>query len=127
MDTNRSEIWFFVAILVITIFLSWLVLAPYIGILVLAGTLAFLFQPLYQRLLRLFHNESVTALGTVLIIILIVFIPIGYFITKIVWEATGLYVSFTSNNGFDFGSIVDNFLSVHLKNLYIRAIAVSYK
>lgn len=118
MDTNRREIWFFVAILSITIFLSWLVLAPYIGILVLAGTLAFLFQPLYQRLLRVFRNESVTSLATLLIIILIVFIPIGYFVTKIFWEATGLYVSLASNNGFDLNSITNNFLSSHLKTFY---------
>lgn len=117
MDAHRLEIWFFTALLSITILLSWLVLAPYVGALVLAGTLAFLFQPLYQKLLRVFRNESVTSFATVIIITLIVFIPVGYFAVKIFWEATALYTSLTSNGGFDFGKAITNFLSLHFKNL----------
>ena len=125
MDTHRSEIWFFLAILLISIFLSWLILAPYIGVLVLSATLAFLFQPLYQKLLRAFRNKSVASLGTLVIITLIVFIPVGYFIIKIFGEATTIYTSLTSGGGFDFSSAITNFLLSNFKNLYSPEILLS--
>jgi predicted PurR-regulated permease PerM len=121
MDSYRSESWFFVALLVIVIFVSWLIVAPYLGVLVLAGTLAFLFQPWYKNFLRVFRYESLAALVTVALVALIVFIPLGFFGVRIIGEATALYTSLASNGGFDFGASLTNFMNTHLSGLSIPA------
>jgi predicted PurR-regulated permease PerM len=110
MDAHRSETWFFAGLLAIAFFFSWMILAPYMGALVLAGTLAFLFRPLYQRFLRVLHFESLAAFCTVLVATLIVFIPLGYFCVRIFGEATALYAALASHGGFDFGAALTNFL-----------------
>jgi len=117
MDARRSETWFFVALLALTVFLTWLVLAPYLAMLIFAGTLAFLFQPLYQRLLRIFRYEWISALATIVIVTLIVFVPLGFFGVKVFGEATGIYSSLTSPGGFDLGVAITNFAHAHFPNL----------
>ena len=123
MDARRSETWFLVALLVIVIFISWLIVAPYVGVLVLAGTLAFLFQPVYKNLLRAFRYESLTALITVTIAALIVFVPLGFFGVRIFGEATALYASLASHGGFDFGTALANFMRAHFRTLSMPSFA----
>lgn len=125
MDTHRSEILFFMAILAITIFLSWMVLSPYISALVLAGTIAFLFHPLYKKILGLFHNESVSAFVTVIIVTLIIFIPVGYFVIRIFGEATTLYSSLLLNGGVDFSSAFNNLMSSNFKEFDSQSFIVN--
>lgn len=119
MDAHRSETWFFVALLAATVFLAWLVLAPYVGMLVFAGTLAYLFQPLYQKLLRAFRYETLAALVTTVIITLIVFVPLGFFSIRIFGEATALYGTLTAHGGFDVGTALTNFFHAHFENLLV--------
>ncbi|MGC9599559.1 MAG: AI-2E family transporter [Minisyncoccia bacterium] len=119
MDARRSETWFFVALLAVALFLTWSILAPYVGMLVFAGTLAFLFQPPYQKLLRVFRYESLAAFATIIIVTLIVFVPLGFFGVRIFGEATALYASLTAHGGFDFGAALTNFLHAHFKNFPI--------
>jgi len=117
MDGRRTETWFFVALFAIALFLAWLVLAPYAGALVVAGTLAFLFQPLYQKLVRVLRYRSLAAASVVVIVTLIVFVPLGFFGARILGEATTLYVSLTSHGSFNFEASTGSFLGSHFKNL----------
>lgn len=126
MDAKRSETWFFIVLLAIAFALSWLILSPYGGVLVLAGTLAFLFQPLYRKLLRVFRYESLTSFIMVLIITLIVFVPVGFFGVRIFVEATSLYATLASHGGFDFGASLTNFLHASFGNLQIPAITLNF-
>jgi predicted PurR-regulated permease PerM len=126
MDAHRSETWFFVALLSIAIFLAWLILAPYVSALVLAGTLAFLFRPLYQKLLRVFRNKSITALSIVIIVTLIIFLPLGFLVVRIFGEATALYASLASRGGFDFGTALTNFLHTHFRTFDIPDITLNF-
>ncbi len=102
MDSRRSETWFFVILLAIAIFVSWLILAPYIGVLVLAGTLAYLFQPVYKKFVAGLRYESLAASLVVAIVALIIFIPLAFFGVRMFGEATGLYASITAHGGFSF-------------------------
>ncbi len=126
MDTKRSETWFFIVLLAIALALSWLILSPYGGVLVLAGTLAFLFQPLYKKLLHVFRYESLTAFVMVLIIALLVFVPVGFFGVRIFVEATSLYGTLASHGGFDFGTALTKFLHNTFSNLQIPAINLNF-
>ncbi len=119
MDVRRSETWFFVALLAIALVLAWAILAPYLGMLVFAGTLAYLFQPLYQKLLRVFRYESLSAFAVIIIVALIVFVPLGFFGVQIFGEATALYASLTAHGGFDLGAALTNFLHTYFKGLPI--------
>src|ERR1700722_16665536 len=97
MDARRSETWFFVIALALAIYVSWLILMPYIGVLVLAGTLAYLFQPLYKKFVRGLRYESLAAFLVVVLVAIIVFVPLAFFGVRMFGEATGLYLSLTSH------------------------------
>jgi predicted PurR-regulated permease PerM len=126
MDARRSEIWFFIVLLAITIFLAWLVLMPYLSAVVLAGTLAFLFQPLHEKILRAFRHETTAALTTVLLVTIIVFVPLGFFGARIFGEATALYSLLASHGGFDFGAAFAGFLKTHFENFDTTRIVASF-
>src|SRR5258708_5710574 len=119
MEASRSQTWFFVALLAITLFLTWSIFAPYISALILAGTLSFLFLPIDERLRSIFRYRWAAALGTVMIAALIVFVPIGFLGVRIFGEATALYASLTSHGSFDLGAALTNFLQTHFKDLRI--------
>ncbi len=126
MDAHRSQIWFFVVLLAIAFSLTWLILSPYASALVLAGTLAFLFHPLYRKLLRVFRHESITSFVVVILITLVVFVPLGFLSVKIFVDATSLYESLASHGGFDFGISLTNFLHTTFKNFEIPTITLNF-
>ena len=110
MNSLRLEKGFFAALLAIVAFFSWLVLGPYLGVLVLAGALAILFRPVYAGLARLVRSGTLAALLCIVIAVVIVFVPLVLFGFRIVSEATTLYSSLTAHGGFDFGPTVHDFL-----------------
>jgi predicted PurR-regulated permease PerM len=110
MDSRSSETWFFVVILALAIFVSWLILAPYLGVLILAGTLAYLFQPLYKKFASGLRYESLAAFLIIIIVVLIIFAPLAFFGVRIFDEAAGLYTSITAHGGFNFGTTLGAFI-----------------
>lgn len=126
MDARRSETWFFIVLLAVTIFLAWLILAPYVGMLVFAGTLALLFQPLYKKLLRAFRYESLAAFVTIIVATLIIFVPLGFISIRVFGEATALYISLTAHGGFDFGTALTDFLHAHFENIPLSDITFNF-
>jgi predicted PurR-regulated permease PerM len=126
MDPRRLEIVFFVALFALAIFLSWLIFQPYVSVLILAGTLAFLFQPMYKSCLRAFRYESLTAMFVVIVVALIVFVPLGLFGLRIFGEASGLYTSLTANGGFDFGGALMHFFQTDFPNLHVPQITLNF-
>ena len=110
MESRQSQTWFFIALLVVVLFVAWLILAPYLGVLVLAGTLAFLFQPWYRYALRLTKHEALAALLTIVVVTLIVFLPLAFFGVRMFGEASTLYTSIAAHGGFDFGTSLTDFL-----------------
>src|SRR5579863_4027005 len=103
METAKLERIFYVVLLAVAIFLSYLLFAPYVGALVLAATLAIVFGSWYRGLVRAFRYESLAASLTVLVAIIIVFVPLAFFGIRIFGEATSLYGSLSANGGFNFG------------------------
>jgi len=117
MNARQSQTWFFVILLAIVVVVSWLILAPYLGVLVLAGTLAFLFQPWYRYLVRAVRYPMLAAFITVLAVTLIIFLPLAFFIVRMFGEASTLYVSLAGHGGFDFGTSITQFLRANFPNV----------
>lgn len=84
------RIWYFLLIFLIsTIFLGY-ILWPFWSILVLSFLLTNIFRPMYKLLHGRMH-QSVASILTCLLIILIVFIPLFFFVGALSSEALGLY------------------------------------
>lgn len=126
MPSRKLEAGFFIALLAIAIFLAWLVFQPYLGVLVLAGTLAFIFHPLYKGLIRAVRYESLAAFLSVIFIALIVFVPLGFFGVRVFGEASTLYTTLTSNGGFDFGTVITHSLHSLFPNLPVPDISLNF-
>ncbi len=92
VNRNVQLSFFFVAFGLLAL-LGFLIVQPYINILVLAGTFAIIFYPLYQKILKHWHGRfpSLASLVTVLIASLIIFIPLGFMGTRLFNEAVSVY------------------------------------
>lgn len=126
MSAPRFENAFFIALLAITIVLAWFILAPYLTALFLAAALAIVFRPLYRKLLKILRYEFLTSIITVFIIVIVVFIPLGFFAVRIVSEASTLYAVLVSNGGVDVGSAVTHFLRANIHGLSLPDLSVNF-
>jgi len=88
---------FFVALLLGAALITFFIFKPFLAPLVLAGSLAVLFSPLYRRLKR-FLPDTLAAIFTVILVIIIVLIPFILIGQLIFNEAQGLYQQI-SNQG----------------------------
>jgi predicted PurR-regulated permease PerM len=87
---NSMRIWYFMLIFLISIIFLGYILWPFWSILVLSFLLTNIFRPIYRILGRKLP-ETVASILTCLLIILIVFIPLLFFVGALSSEALGLY------------------------------------
>ena len=87
---NSIRIWYFLLIFLISIIYLGHILWPFWSILVLSFLLTNLFRPLY-KLMATKMPEKLASILTCLLIILIVFIPLLFFVGTLSNEALGLY------------------------------------
>jgi predicted PurR-regulated permease PerM len=89
-EPNSMRIWYFLLIFFISILFLGRILWPFWSILVLSFLLTSLFRPVYGILARKMAVNLASIL-TCLLIILIVFIPVFFFVGALSNEALGLY------------------------------------
>jgi len=83
---------FFLGLLGCTLILVALMFVPFLGAIVLAITLAIIFDPIYSFILRITRKQrSVAALLTILVVLIIVLIPTTLFGIRIFSQAQSLY------------------------------------
>lgn len=87
---NSMQIWYFLLVFLISILFLGNILWPFWSILVLSFLLTKLFRPVYQ-ILTSKMRESMASILTCLLIVLIVFIPMLFFVGALSSEALGLY------------------------------------
>jgi predicted PurR-regulated permease PerM len=107
MDKNQHSHYFLLFALGASCLIVYFMAKPFLGPLILAAVFAFLFQPIYQKILRfLKKQESLAALTTASLSIILIIVPIAFLGTQIFKEASQLYQSLVSEgkDGF-FGSI----------------------
>ncbi|PIR88495.1 MAG: hypothetical protein COU09_01940 [Candidatus Harrisonbacteria bacterium CG10_big_fil_rev_8_21_14_0_10_44_23] len=93
MVDKKIQVGFFFLVFGLTILLSFLIFKPYMNILVLSGTFAIIFYPLYQYLLKKLRNklERLASLLSVVAVLVIVLIPLVFLTTRLASEAQSFY------------------------------------
>lgn len=100
MPTLRLQNHFFFAILIGILVLIFFIFLPYLPAIILAMVLSILFAPLHRKILaKMPNNPSISAIATLLIIIIAVLTPLFFITLKISGEIRGLYVSLAENGG----------------------------
>jgi predicted PurR-regulated permease PerM len=107
MDKNRHSHYFLLFALGASGLVVYFIAKPFLGPLIFAAVFAFLFQPIYQKLLSFFparggsafggkRLESLAALATTILAIVLIIVPIAFLGTQIFKESSQLYQSLTS-------------------------------
>ena len=112
MNDNRSETIFFLIALTAAAILAFYVFWPYLNVLILAGTFAVIFEPVYGKIVNFLRGrETIAAFATVLLVLFLVLAPLSFLGFTIVGQATNLYVSLTSGIKInDLSLTVDKFI-----------------
>ncbi len=100
-NERTQNIGFFIllgAAAILALFLFW----PFLELLALAGILAVLFKPWYERLVRKTKSETSAGLLTVLLVLIIVLVPLFLIGYALYGEIVNLYNSF-ANGGLNLG------------------------
>ncbi len=96
MHHDHHSNYFLLFCLAASLVIAYFILKPFLVPLILAAVFAYLFQPMQQRLTRLFgKRESIAALVTTLAAIVLLLLPIGLLGAQIFKESTQLYLSLT--------------------------------
>jgi predicted PurR-regulated permease PerM len=85
----------FIAFLLVLIYLSYQILEPFIISILSSFVIAFIFYPLYKRLLKRIKSENASSLLISLLIILIITVPTFFMLNAITKEMTTIYDSTT--------------------------------
>ena len=100
---------FLFVLIAVSLAFGW-ILWPFFGALFWGVVLAILFAPLHRRLLaRLNGRESVAALVTLAVIVLIVLLPLAFLTASLVREGAGVYQRMQSGE-LDFGRYFDQIM-----------------
>lgn len=84
---NNFYIWFFLAILGFSVYLSYKVFAPFIHSFILACVFSALSYPIYQFFLAKMSRKTWAALSVLVLITIVVAIPVTFFIAGLVPQA----------------------------------------
>lgn len=99
MNTStRYQIILYVAILSAVGVLSVLIFWPYLIVLALAGMISVLLTPINQRLRNNLGSPTLSALITLLLLVVLIVLPLIFVGNQIINEAQGLYVKISSGS-----------------------------
>ncbi len=94
MSLTASRDRFLAALILISLVLSFLILRPFLVMLILAAVFAVVLQPVHRRILRLMRGlPSLAALATILVAVICILVPLTLIAQQIVHEAQQLYLS----------------------------------
>ena len=96
MIQKRLAHYFFLAILILLLYLSFLIIKPYATYILLALVLSFSFYPTYKKLEKILRSPNLTATIMILFIILIIVIPVILVASSIISQASNAYNNYDS-------------------------------
>lgn len=103
MENSKPQLYFLLALLLITLVLLFFILRPFLFVIILAIVFAVMFQPLYRKILKYaWGHESLSAFLSTIIIVILIFAPLLLLGGQIFQESKDLYISLYSGNGKDF-------------------------
>lgn len=80
MSYRKFQIYFYLVIFAISLALTVSLFWSYLTLLAFGGVLAIISRPLYRFFLRVFRRESIAAFLTVLLMLIVVIVPLAYFL-----------------------------------------------
>ena len=112
MSHTKQSLYFFLIFLTASFVVVYLIIQPFLSPLVLAAVFAFLFQPIYRKLLHfLKERKSLAAFATTIIAIILVIFPAVLLGTQIFEESSQLYRSLVTHVGNGFVNSVENIIN----------------
>ncbi len=100
MSQKTIQLSFFIALTLGLLVLAFFVFKPYLGIIFIASVLSVLFYPLYQKFLIWFNGRpGLSALATLLVIVVAIVLPAIFISASVFSEAIGLYNSIAFGGG----------------------------
>ncbi|PIT93277.1 MAG: hypothetical protein COU06_00780 [Candidatus Harrisonbacteria bacterium CG10_big_fil_rev_8_21_14_0_10_38_8] len=110
MNSSRSvQLSFFFTVFAIFLVLGFFIFKPYLNIMVLAGTFAVIFHPLFKKIDKGMKNKlpSIASFIVVLLATLIVFVPLGFLGVRVFQEASSLYETVNNRAQSEMGPLGD--------------------
>lgn len=123
MKMKRVETGFYCALLVVAMVMFVYLLKANLSALVLSASLALVFEPIYSMVKKKITNESAAALLIVVLVLFIVFIPLGVFIARVINDATTLVGSLSLRGDADPAYALSRLLPGYTSNPVIALIA----
>jgi predicted PurR-regulated permease PerM len=100
MNYQKPQLYFLLLALAGVFILTFLILRPFLYALVLAAVFAFVFHPIYQRMIKhLRGRRGLAAFATLLIVFVCIVTPSTFLGIQIFQEAQGLYFSLIEDDG----------------------------
>ena len=98
-NQQRVQLAFFLVLLGLAAFMTYVVYQPFLNVIVLALVLAILLDPIYERLLRFFKGRARVA-ATAVIVLAIIFIltPLAFLSIQIFNQSRDVYVELQTGN-----------------------------
>ena len=101
MTYHRLQVYFFLAIFILALVLSFFIFRPYLGLMVFAAILAVLMQPVYRKLLKYFRSPGLASFSTVFLTLMLVLVPLMFVVGSLATEAVLLYNRVRGRVSFD--------------------------
>lgn len=93
MRNHQLQHYFFFGLLLLNVVVAYFIYRPFLGSLIVGVTFAVIFYPVYQLLSRIiFGQQTLAALLTALVVLVIVFTPLTFFGFQIFLEARDFYI-----------------------------------
>src|SRR3972149_10245738 len=104
----KFQSYFFLTLFLAAIFVSFLVLNPFIIPFILAVVFAVSFKHFYFRILKIFNNrKSLSSFVMVFLILLLILTPLALIGIKVFSQASVAYLALDANGSGFFGAITD--------------------
>jgi len=115
MNETRPQLYFLLFLIVLSVFLAFSILRPFLVVLVLAVIFATVLNPIYARLLvRVRGRAGIASLLTILVLAVFVVTPLVILSIQILQEAQGLYLTLSADTGRDLVANILNKISTSL-------------
>ena len=89
--------WLLILVTAIALYLCWLMIKPFIGVLGWAAVLVIVFYPVHQRLVRKTKRPAISALLSCILVILTILVPVVLVTIAVLNEFSGAVQSLQSN------------------------------
>nr|MBA3513617.1 AI-2E family transporter [Pyrinomonadaceae bacterium] len=86
---RQARWWMLLAVTAIALYLCWLMLQPFVGVLAWAAVLVIVFYPIHQRLLNRLKKPGLSALLSCLLVMLTILVPVVLVTVAVLNEFSG--------------------------------------